>query len=221
MLIANFGKYTIVVITFLIVLSTLGLNLTSLAVVAGALSVGIGFGLQNIVNNFVSGIILLIEKSIRIGDLIEVSDAVVGRVQEIRLRSTIITTFDNVELVVPNSELVQNRIVNRTLTSGVRRLRMPFGVAYGTDVEQVRSAILSAVAQSSLRCYSDEEKKPDVWMTGLGASSVDYALLVWIDAEQPDPPLPSDFYILIYNALNAAKIPIPFPQLDVHMTREQ
>ncbi len=218
-LLGSFGRYTIILITFLVAFETMGISLSSLAVIAGALSLGIGFGLQNIVNNLVSGIILMMERSVKIGDIIELDASTIGKVVDIRLRSTIITTFDNIEIVVPNSELVQNRVVNRTMTSFVRRLIMPFGVAYGTSVEEVKKVVLDAVYASGLNFVTKEEQKPAVRMMAMGASSVDFELLVHIDQSKTDAPTPSDFLIVIYNALNQAKISIPFPQLDVHIQK--
>lgn len=217
-LIGNFGKYIIVLITLLVTLSTLGINLTSLAVVAGALSVGIGFGLQNIVNNTVSGIILMMEKSVCIGDIIEMSNGLVGRIDEIRLRSNLLKTFDNIEIIIPNGDLIQNQVVNRTLSDGIRRLKVPFGVAYGTDFEFVRKTILEELKQSELSYYEDEDKKSNVWMSGMGPSSVDLELIVYVDnKEKGIIPLQTDFLVLIYQALYKAGITIPFPQIDVHM----
>lgn len=219
LMLANGGKYLIVVLTGFITLETIGIDLSSLAVVAGALSVGIGFGLQNIVNNLVSGLLLMMEKSIKIGDIIELDASTIGKVEEIRLRSTIVKTFDNVEIVVPNGELVQNRIVNRTLSNGVRRLVIPFGVAYGTDIENVKQVVLNAVEKNGLNYLKDEDRKPVVRMSSMSASSVDFNLFVHIDQCGESVPLPSDFLVVIYNALNSSGISIPFPQLDVHMVR--
>lgn len=218
-LVANLGRYLIVFVTVLAALNTLGVNLSSLTVVAGALSVGIGFGLQNIVNNLVSGIILMGEKSIRIGDTIEISDTMRGKVREIRMRSTIVTTFDNIDVIIPNGELIQNRVVNLTLQDAIRRLKIPFGVAYGTPVERVNEVILGALEKSGLNYYEEEGRNAAVWMSGMGASSVDFELIVWIKTDEPDrpAPLPGDFLVMIYNALNEARISIPFPQMDLHV----
>ena len=216
-IIANFGRYLIIVITLLITFSTLGIDLTSLTVIAGALSVGIGFGLQNIINNFVSGIILMIEQSVRIGDIIEMGDKTRGKVREIRMRSTVVTTFDNIDIIIPNSELIQNRIINLTFTDNIRRLQIPFGVAYGTTFEAVDATIMAALSQSTLNLYEDDEKKSVLWMSALGDSSVNYQLNVWIrmdDVLSPNPT-PSDVLRVIYQALQEAHIAIPFPQLDV------
>lgn len=132
-LIGNIGYYFIVFLSVVTALNSVGLNLSSLTVVAGALSVGIGFGLQNIVSNFISGIILMFEKTVNVGDYVELENEVRGTVTEIRLRATIITTNEHIDIIVPNSNFIQNIVTNLTLSDKVLRLRIPFGVAYGTD----------------------------------------------------------------------------------------
>lgn len=154
-LLGSLGYYFIIFITFVTALNTAGLNLSSLAVVAGALSVGIGFGLQNIVSNFISGIILMFEKSITVGDYVELISGVRGTVREIRLRATIVTTNEQIDVIVPNSEFIQNSVTNLTLNNEIIRLRIPFGVAYGTTVEAVERAVLEEiVADTSLPHYN-------------------------------------------------------------------
>jgi potassium efflux system protein len=220
-LIANLGYYFIVFITLIVALSSIGLDLSSFSMFASALAIGIGFGLQTVVSNMVAGIILMFERSIRVGDLIEVTDTVKGTVTDIRIRSTVVKTFDNIDIVVPNSSFIQNNVVNLTLDDKTRRLHIPFGVAYGTEVKEVERAILSEVSQCDLNYYkgNDKEKKPLVRMVGLGNSSVDYELLVWIVWEPKLKPasLTSDFLILVYNALYKNNIEIPFPQVDLHV----
>ncbi len=221
-LVANLGYYLIIALTVLMALNMLGLDLTSLTIVAGALSIGVGFGLQNIVSNFISGIILIFEKSIRVGDYIEISNEFRGRVTDIRMRSVSVRTNDGVEVIVPNQSFIQNNVINWTLSDDTRRLHIPFSVAYGTKVEDVRSAVLEAVEQSGQPFVKDDpEKVPAVWMTTMNSSSVDFALVVWIYGKSTIAPstAKSDFLILIYNALNERGITIPFPQLDLHIKR--
>ncbi len=210
----NFGKYIILIITFFTVVQTVGINMSSLTVVMGALTVGIGFGLQNIVNNFISGIILMTERSIKVGDMVEIG-ANTGRVAEIRLRSTVIRTLDSVEIVIPNSELVGSQVINRTLSSPLRRIALPFGVAYGTSVASVNETVLGALNKSALVFAA--EPAPYIKMSALGASSVDFNLYVYVDQNNPASSHPGDFLALIYEALNAANISIPFPQLDLNL----
>jgi len=219
-LLANLGYYTIVIIAFFIALNVVGINLSSIALVAGALSVGIGFGLQNIVSNFVSGIILMFERSIKIGDYIEFDENLRGHVSDIRMRSTTITTNDNIDVIVPNQDLIQNRVVNWTMNDQIRRFRIPFGVAYGSDVHKVVGVIKEAVKKSGFRdIYSDGQRHTRVIMTGMNDSSVDFQLFVWIKGGEILYPrrTESRFLMLIYDALYEAGIEIPFPQRDIHI----
>ena len=219
-LLANLGYYTIVVIAFFITLKVLGINLTSIALVAGALSVGIGFGLQNIVSNFVSGLILMFERSIKIGDYVEFDDHLRGHVSDIRMRSTTITTNDNIDVIVPNQDLIQNRVVNWTMNDRLRRFRIPFGVAYGTDADKVEQVILEAVRTSGFTdIYESGRRRTRVIMTGMGDSSVNFDLFVWVQGREILYPkrTESRFLKLIYKTLNIHGIEIPFPQRDIHI----
>ncbi len=219
-LLANIGFYIIVIVAFFSTLRFLGISLTSIALVAGALSVGIGFGLQNIVSNFVSGIILMFERSIKIGDYIELDDGLSGYVTDVRMRSVTITTNGNIDIIVPNQQLIQNRVVNWTMNDKIRRFEIPFGVAYGTPVERVVQVVMEAVGRSDFQeIYSSKERPTQVIMTGMGDSSVDFKLFVWIKGPKALRPLrtTSRFLVLIYTALNEAGIEIPFPQRDLHL----
>jgi small-conductance mechanosensitive channel len=220
-LISNIGYYIIILVFVISAFSTLGIDMSSLSLIAGALSIGIGFGLQTVVSNLIAGIIIMFERSIRIGDIIEVNDTLMGTVTDMRIRSTTIKTFDNVDIIVPNSSFIQNNVINLTLEDKVRRLHIPFGVAYGTEIQDVKTAVLDALQKSELAYVrDDEERKPDIRMTLMNASSVDLELIVWVDRAQKTVPIPSDFLILIYDALRANQIEIPFPQLDLHMKSE-
>lgn len=217
---SNIGYYIIIIIAFIIAMGSLGIDMTSISLIAGALSIGIGFGLQTVVSNLIAGIILMFERTIRIGDVIEISDTLRGRVTDMRIRSTTIKTFDNIDIVIPNSSFIQNNVINWTLEDVSRRLHIPFGVAYGTDVEYVKKIILEELKESDLRYIKNNStKEPEVWMIAMNSSSVDFELLVWVKWENRLRPnsLRSDFLILIYNALNKHGIQIPFPQLDLHV----
>jgi len=194
--------------------------MTSISLIAGALSIGIGFGLQTVVSNLIAGIILMFERTIRIGDTIELSDTLRGKVTDMRIRSTTIQTFDNVDIVVPNASFIQNNVINWTLEDKTRRIHVPFGVAYGTEVEDVKKVVLDELKQSALvYIKNDIDKAPEVWMVAMNNSSVDFELLVWIEWASKFRPnaLRSDFLILIYNALRKNGIQIPFPQLDLYV----
>jgi small-conductance mechanosensitive channel len=225
-MLSNLGYYFLVIITFVTALNSVGIDLSSLTMLVGALSVGIGFGLQNIVSNFIAGIILIFEKSIRIGDIIEVNAEFRGRVTQINMRSSVISTADNIDVIIPNSTFIQNDVINLTLNDDIRRLHIPFGVAYGSNIAHVQEIVLNALEQSDLvYIRNNPEKNPRVWMTGMGASSVDLKLLVWINANSDrkgiDSSNLSDFLTFIYKTLLENSIEIPFPQLDLHIKKEE
>ena len=220
---ANIGFYIIVLITIMIAMSSLGIDMSSISLIAGALSIGIGFGLQTVVSNFISGIILMFERTIRIGDIVEINELLKGTVTDMRIRSTTIKTFDNIDIVVPNSSFIQNNVINWTLEDASRRLHVPFGVAYGTSVDLVKEVIVKELFASDLKFIrNDEDKKPEIRLENMNSSSVDFELLVWIKANDKLQPnsLKSDFMILIYNTLYKYNIEIPFPQLDLHIKKE-
>ncbi len=220
---SNVGFYIIIAITFFISLKVIGINLSSLTVILGALSVGVGFGLQNIVSNFIAGIILMLENSIRIGDYIEISDDLRGIVKDIHIRSTTILTNDHIEVVVPNQTLFQNSVVNWTLSERVRRFRIPFSVAYGTKIEKVENVILEALEKSELNYIRDNpSKKPMVVFIAMNDSGIDFNLDVWVSGIDLIYPrrTASKFLKLIYNALYENNIEIPFPQMDLHFKNE-
>ena len=215
-IIGNIGYYLIVIVTFAVSLHNIGLDLSSLSLVAGALSVGIGFGLKEVVGNFVSGIILMVERSVKIGDFVEIDNDVSGNIIDIRMRSVTIKTSANIDVVVPNSDLVQKSFTNYTLEEPVRRLSIPFKVAYGVSFEEVSEVIMTALTQSELNFVRDvKEYENEVIMTGLEENGVGYILFVFVRTYGPNAR--SSFFRLIYKALNENNLPIPFPQLDVSM----
>ena len=224
-MLANLGYYFLVAITFVFGLKSVGIDLSSLTILVGALSVGIGFGLQNIVSNFISGIILIFEKSIQVGHIIEIGAGVRGKVNQINMRSSVITTFDNIDIIIPNATLIQSNVTNLTFSDDIRRLNVPFSIAYGLDIDYVIKTILESLSDSSLTYIrATPEKAPKVRMTSMGASSIDFELLVWI-SENPDEngvgsSNMSDFLIFVYKTLQANDIEIPFPQMDVHLRKE-
>jgi hypothetical protein len=147
-IVANIGYYIILIIFILIVLNILGINLASFALIVGALSVGIGFGLQNVISNFVSGIILIFEKSLKIGDYIELDNNLAGNITDIRMRSTTIKTTSNIDVIVPNQNIIQSNVINWTMDDRIRSFLIPFGVAYGTESKKVIEIVLEAVKKS-------------------------------------------------------------------------
>lgn len=223
-MLANLGYYFLVAITFVFGLKSVGIDLSSLTILVGALSVGIGFGLQNIVSNFISGIILIFEKSIQVGHIIEISTGLRGKVSQINMRSSVVTTFDNIDIIIPNSTLIQNNVINLTFSDDIRRLNVPFGVAYGCDIDEVIKIVLDSLQTSNLIYIRNmPQKAPKVRMTSMNTSSIDFELLVWI-SENPDEngvgsSNMSDFLIFLYKTLQKNNIEIPFPQMDIHLKR--
>lgn len=222
--ISNAGYYILVFITLLTALNSIGLDLTNLGLVAGALSIGIGFGLQTVVSNLAAGIILMFERTIRLGDYIEVTDTIRGTVSDMKMRSTTVTTNDNIDVIIPNSSFIQNNVINWTLENDIRRIHIPFSVAYGTPNEKVEKVILEELKDSNITYVSKPPKYTTlVWMTAMGSSSVDYELVVWIKGQSTLRPAgtKSDFLKFIYAALNKHHIQIPFPQLDLHVKQTE
>lgn len=205
--------YGFVLVGFLLALVTLGFEFREFAIIAGALGVGIGFGLQAIVNNFVSGLILLFERPIKVGDYIQLGEQW-GEIKRIGLRSTLVRTFDNSEIVVPNSDLVSNQVTNWTLSDRKSRITLPVGVAYGSDVTLVMRTLLESVKDNPLVLKIPD---PQVVFSGFGESSLDFRLLVWIT--DVDSRLRAQTEILqeIDRRFRQLGIEIPFPQRDLHL----
>lgn len=212
--IAQIVSNLVLVIGIFIVLENTGINLGALTVFAGAVGIGIGFGLQNIASNFISGLVILAERPIAIGDRIEVA-GVTGQVQQIRARSTVIVTNDNITMIVPNSKFIDSPVTNWTYGDPRVRFRIPVGVAYGSDVNKVREA-LTAAGRSDPRVL--EDPAPSVFLNKFGDSSIDFELVVW-STEMSNRPsrFKSDLNFAIEKKLREAGIEIPFPQRDVHI----
>ncbi len=206
-------RYVIISLGFLAALGSLGLSLTSIAFIAGGLSVGIGFGMQDIIANFISGIVLLFEQSLRPGDMIDV-DGEFGTVEKLNIRSTVLRTLLNVELIVPNQTFLTSKVRTFTKSDHMIRLRIPVGVGYDSDPEQVRALLLEAAAQQQDVLSLPA---PVVLFTGLGNSTLDFDLLVAINVPQRMPQVKSDLYFILFKTLTEHDIEIPFPQQDVHL----
>ncbi|PCI59413.1 MAG: potassium transporter KefA, partial [Methylophilaceae bacterium] len=212
---SRISRYIILFIGTIVGLNFIGFNLSSLAIVGGALGVGIGFGLQNIFSNLVSGIIILLEQTLKVGDFVDLESGVMGRVNEINMRYTRITTNDQVDIIVPNSEFINGRVINWTLGNLNRRMHIPFGVAYGTDKELVRQCALNA-AHTIKYTIEDSQKKTDVWLINFGDNSLDFELVVWVGPEGVRAPahVHAQYLWEIETELAKAGIEIPFPQRD-------
>jgi small-conductance mechanosensitive channel len=208
--------YTMFVIAALAALSVAGFNFSNIAIIAGALSVGIGFGLQNIVNNFVSGLILLFERPIRKGDWVQVGTTE-GYVQDIRIRSTRILTFDRSDVIVPNSELISNQVTNFMLGDIRGRAIVKVGVAYGSDVEKVRYVLTQVAEENELVVKDGTSPQPLVLFRGFGDSSLDFELRVHLYDVDRRLSTISNINFAIDKAFREEGIEIPFPQRDVHV----
>ena len=211
--------YIILITAVLVSLSSLGLDFTKLAFIAGALGVGIGFGLQAIFSNFISGIIVLFERSLKVGDYVELESGVTGEVREINIRSTLITTNDNVDILVPNSEFVNGRVINWTLRDAHRRMHVRFGVAYGSDKELVRKAALEAADNVKFTLHDVPNRAPQVWLTEFGDSSLNFELVVWLTAQAVVRPgaVNAAYTWELDTALHKYGLEIPFPQRDLNV----
>ncbi|MEE9330890.1 MAG: mechanosensitive ion channel domain-containing protein [Methylophilaceae bacterium] len=215
---SRISRYIILFIGIILGLNFIGFDLSSLAILGGALGIGIGFGLQNIFNNLVSGIIILLEQTLKIGDFVDLESGVMGRVSEINMRYTRITTNDEVDIIVPNSEFINGRVINWTLGNLNRRMHIPFGVAYGTDKELVKKCVLEAASALSYT-IENKQKQTEVWLINFGDNSLDYELIVWVGAEGVRAPakVHAEYLWAIETALGKAGIEIPFPQRDLHI----
>jgi small-conductance mechanosensitive channel len=207
-------KYVSFGIGFLIALNIVGINLRFLLVFAGAIGVGVGFGLQNMAANVISGFTIIFGGKLRKGDWIEVQ-SMTGEVTDIYLRATKVRTRDNIEYLIPNSNIISNIVVNYSLTSPLIRIELPVGVSYSADPRQVEKILLAAAENEPL---VNKTHRPAVRFVEFGDSSINFELLIWIDVRKtPRRKVKSDLYFVIFEALAEAGIEIPFPQRDVHI----
>jgi potassium-dependent mechanosensitive channel len=211
--VASLSYYGLMLLGFLVALSAAGFKVGQLAFVFGALGVGIGFGLQNIVNNFVSGLVLMFERPLRPGDVVDVA-GVSGRVRAIGMRATSIRTFDGADVVVPNGSILSSSLVNWTLVDHHRRIEIDVGVVYGCDPARV-VALLEAVARETPGIAA--EPAPSAVMKGYGDSSLDFALRAWTTDFDSWVGIRSNLLMRVLDALNANGIEIPFTQVDLNL----
>lgn len=207
-------RYVLIVIGFMTIFQTIGFDLSTLSLLAGALGVGIGFGLQNITNNFISGIIILFERPIKVGDRIEVGD-INGDVQSISMRSTTVITNDNISVIVPNSEFINSQVINWSHNDSRVRFKIAIGVSYQEDPEKVRELVLQ-VARETPGVLT--VPAPDLWFDEYGDSSLNFKLIVWTtEYTQRPSALKSILYYAIFKKFTEHNIEIPFPQRDLHV----
>lgn len=212
--IAQIVSNLVLVVGIFIVLENTGIHLGALTVFAGAVGVGVGFGLQNIASNFISGLVILAERPITIGDRVEVA-GLAGQVELIRARSTVIRTNDNIAMIVPNTKFIDSPVTNWTYGDPRVRFRIPVGVAYGSDVNKVRAALIAA-GQSNPHVLQDPA--PSVFLKQFGESAIDFELVVWSSEMSHRPSrFRSDLNFAIEEKFREAGIEIPFPQRDLHI----
>ena len=207
-------EYLIITLGVLFSLNIIGVRLSSLLIIAGSLGVGIGFGLQTIVNNFISGLVLLTDRSINVGDIITI-DSDMGKVAYVGARYTLVKTFDHQDLLIPNYKFMENKVTNWTRSDLSLRLHIPFSVSYNANPKEVEGIILSAILG-----YPEiaEYPKPEVLFLEFGESSLNFELLVWIpDLTQGARKIKSNINYIIFDTLSQHGIEIPYPQLDVHI----
>jgi small-conductance mechanosensitive channel len=206
--------YIVIAIGLIVILQTSGIDLSSVTILAGALGVGVGFGLQNITNNFVSGFILLVERPIKVGDRIEVGP-VTGDVVNISLRATTVVTNDNIAIIVPNSEFVSSRVTNWSYTDRDVRFNFPVGVSYRSDPEVVRRLLIQ-IADQHAGVLKDP--KPDALLLEFGDSALNFVLRVWTRQYSTTPGvLRSELNFMISKTFKEQGIEIPYPQRDLHI----
>jgi len=205
--------YSIVVVGFLLAVAALGFELTQLVILVSALGVGIGFGLQGIVNNFVSGLILLFEQPVRVGDCVELGDKW-AEIKKIGLRATFVRTYDEADIIIPNSDLISNQVVNWTLSDRRARVILPVGVAYGSDIPLVIETLLASAKENSMVADWPE---PQVLFMNFGESALNFELRVWILEADNRLVVRSEINQKIDQSFRKAGIVIAFPQRDLHL----
>jgi len=207
------SRYCLVVIGVFVGLNSLGFDLSTLKILLGALGVGVGFGLQNVVNNFASGLIILFERKVKKGDIVSIA-GMEARVVTIGLRSSVVRSRAGHDIIIPNSDLVGSKVTNFSYQDSLIRVDIPVGVSYGSDPNQVRDILLDATRDESRVV---DQPPPTVLFKQYGESSIDFELRVWTDDPWMIPSVRSSLYFAIWYKLKQAGIEIPFPQMDLHV----
>ncbi|WP_295240116.1 mechanosensitive ion channel domain-containing protein [uncultured Brevundimonas sp.] len=219
-LLERLAGYGIIVVGVMSALSAAGLNLSSLTVFAGALGIGVGLGLQGVVKEFVSGLFLIFDRMVSVGDYIEIEDiGIRGAIMEIGPRATRVRTNDNVNVLVPNSRFIEQPVTNWTMKGDTRRIHVPFTVAYGSDRGKVRDAVLAAARASPFTLPETEARKSQVWLVAFGDRGLSFELVVWPtrDAVKRPAAMHAAYTWLIADALDAAGVEVPVPQTDLRL----
>ena len=215
--IERFVRYGVLTLGILITLDSLGVSLTSLAAVGAMLMVGVGFGLQNITQNFISGLIILLERPVKKGDLVQVGDST-GKILDIHARSTLVLTRDDIAIIVPNSQFISEQVVNESYTGQKVRVHIKVGVAYGTDAKLVKKLLIQIGLEHNKILKTPE---PNVFFEDFGSSSLDFKLTVWIKDIWNKDQILSDLRFAIDEKFKEQSISIPFPQRDLHLVSNQ
>jgi potassium-dependent mechanosensitive channel len=212
-------QYVIIAIGIFIALTFIGFDFTNLVLIAGALGVGLGFGLQMLFNNFVSGIVILFENQLKVGDYVELESGVCGEVREINVRSTYVKTNDGIAIMVPNSEFTTSRVINWTHKEPYRRVQIPFSVAYQSDKDLVKKVVKEAILNVPITLKKSWAPEPRVYIVDFGPSSIDFKVSVWVDdnATKRSSYTKSMYLWVIHDALTENNIKIPYPQVDLHV----
>ena len=211
--VSTMSYYTLLMLGLLVALTAAGFQLSQLALVVGALSVGIGFGLNTVINNFVCGLILMIERPIQPGDTVEVSGTI-GTIRDIGIRTTTLTTFDGADVLVPNGLLLSEKLTNWTLNNKRRRVEVPVGVTYNCSPREVQALLLEVAGKAAGISFNPP---PAVLFLGFGESSLNFSVRVWTDEFDQGAIIASEMALSIHAALTEAGIEIPFPQRDLHI----
>ncbi len=208
---------TALVFIALITLSTMGINWKLLIPIAGALGIGLGFGLQDIFNNFISGFIILLTRAVKIGDWITLGDNF-GQIKSIGMRTSTLRTLDNIDIIIPNSQLISNQLINWSYSDNIVRIHIPVGVSYGSDVNLVKKTLLKVAKETP---FVLDSPATDARFLEFGDSSLNFELLSWIDVKKiPIPLAKSELNFKIWEAFKEENIEIPFPQRDVWFKNE-
>ncbi len=211
--------YFLLFVGLLIALTWLGFDFSNFVLLAGALGVGIGFGLQNIFNDFLSGVIILFQSHLKVGDFVEIGPDLKGEIREINVRNTILSTNDGTDILVPNSEMVSKKVINWTLRDPYRRIHVPFSVAYGTDLEEVSRIITDSAKKVPSTLNKIGVRDPQVFISKLGESGIEMELVVWVDEKwnRRTRNSQSQYLFMIERTLKKYDIEIPYARLDVRI----
>lgn len=220
---AKLYQVTLIVVVFILLLQVMGINITALAVFGGALGVGLGFGLQSIASNFISGMILLLDRSLAVGDYIELADGRKGTIRELNMRSTTLESFDGKDIMVPNEQFITTSFINWTHKNKKQRYAIEFQVAYSTDLHKLFEVLREVVASHPKVLSGPDlpiEERPDAEISGFGESGVDILIEFWMEGiDDGENRVGGDLYLMIWDALKEHQIQIPFPQREVKIVQ--